>query len=172
MFYRVRQFWYALHTKSLTETDLAPARSVLTEPQMALFTRLQTSEQAHSLRVLQTLQNQGEKHPDLLVAALLHDVGKICHPLRIWERVIIVLGKQFFPHRMKQWGGAQSNSWKRPFVVASEHPLWGAELAQDAGTSPLAILLIREHQNDHPLERSNLTEIRLLSILQAADHQN
>jgi hypothetical protein len=172
MFYRVRQFWHALHTKSLTETDLAPARSVLTEPQMVLFTRLQTSEQAHSLRVLQTLQNQGENHPDLLVAALLHDVGKICYPLRIWERVIIVLGNQFFPNRMKQWGGAQSNRWTRPFVVASEHPLWGAELAQEAGTSHLAVVLIREHQNDHPQEHSNSVETRLLSTLQAADHQH
>jgi hypothetical protein len=172
MIYRVRQFWHALHSKPLTATDLAPARSVLTEPQMALFTRLQTSEQAHSLRVLQALRNQGENHPDMLVAALLHDVGKICHPLRIWEQVVIVFGKQFFPKRMKQWGCTQASGWKRTFVVASEHPLWGAALAQEAGTSPLAIYLIREHQNDLPLEHPDSEENSLLSTLQAADHQN
>jgi len=172
MFYRVRQFWHALHNKPLTPADLALARSVLSEPQMALFTRLQSSEQAHSLRVLQTLQDNGEKHPDLLVAALLHDVGKICHPLHVLERVVIVLGKQFFPNRMKQWGHAQPNGWKRPFVVASKHPVWGATLAQEAGTSSTATHLIREHQNDLPLEHSNSLEIRLLSTLQAADHQN
>jgi hypothetical protein len=139
---------------------------------MALFTRLQPSEQNHGLRVLQTLQNQGENHLDLLVAALLHDVGKTCYPLRIWERVVIVLGKQFFPNRMKQWGRAQTSSWKRPFVVASEHPSWGAELARKASASPLAVYLIREHQNDHPPEASNPLVKRLLSALQVADHQN
>jgi hypothetical protein len=172
MIYRVRQFLNALRTQPLSESDLAPARSVLTDQQMALFTRLQTSEQAHSLRVLQTLQNQGENHSDLLVAALLHDVGKICHPLRAWERVVIVLGKQYFPDQMQRWGGAQTRGWKRPFVVAVEHPRWGAELAHEAGASPLTVYLIREHQNKSPSKRSNPLENHLLSTLQAADSQN
>lgn len=172
MIYRVRQFINALRTQPLSESDLALAWSVLTDQQMALFTRLQTSEQAHSLRVLQTLQNQGENHPDLLVAALLHDVGKTCHPLRTWERVVIVLGKQYFPDQMQRLGGAQARGWKRPFVVAAEHPRWGAELAHKTGASPLAVYLIREHQNKSPSKRSNPLENRLLSTLQAADSQN
>jgi len=172
MIYRVQQFWHALYTQPLTESDLAPARSVLTEEQMALFIRLQTSEQAHSLRVLQTLLNQEKDHPDLLVAALLHDIGKIYHSLCIWERVVVVLGKQFFPNLMQRWGGAQPRGWKRPFVVACEHPKWGAQLAQKAGTSPIAVILIREHQNQIHKEHSNVVENHLLAILQAADNRN
>lgn len=170
--YRVGQFWKVLSSHHLTENDLAPAAQVLTDQQMALFTCLQPSEQAHGLRVLQTLQNQGENHPELFTAALLHDIGKICHPLRIWERVMIVLGKQFFPKRMKKWGEADPKGWKRPFVVAAKHPLWGAELASAAGTQALALYLIREHQTDLEPGTSLLLEEDLISRLQGADDQN
>jgi hypothetical protein len=170
--YRSRQFWEALRTSPLTARDLEPARSVLTDQQLALFTRLQTSEQIHGLRVLQTLQDQGETHPDLLTAALLHDVGKIYHPLHLLERVVIVLVKQTFPDRMKEWGGAQPKGWKRPFAVASQHPAWGADLAQAAGTSPLAVYLIREHQNERSSVATDVVENRLLSALQGADNRN
>jgi hypothetical protein len=170
--YRGRQFWEALRSPPLTAWDLESARSVLADQQLALFTRLQPSEQRHGLRVLQTLQDQGETHPDLLTAALLHDVGKIYHPLHLLERVVIVLVKQTFPDRMKLWGDAQPKGWKRPFAVANQHPSWGADLAQAAGTSPLAVYLIREHQNELSSVAPDLLENRLLSALQDADNQN
>jgi putative nucleotidyltransferase with HDIG domain len=139
---------------------------------MTLFNRLHPSEQNHSLRVLQTLKDQGETHPDLLTAALLHDIGKISHPLHLWERVVIVLAKQFFPGRMDRWGWGQPRGWKRPFVVALKHPQWGSELAHKAGSDPLAVHLIREHQNDLSKESPNSLKKQLLSSLQAADNQN
>jgi hypothetical protein len=170
--YRVRQFWDALRRKPLTTEELAPTLSVLTEKQMALFTRLQPSEQTHALRVLRTLLEKGETHPDLMTAALLHDIGKSCHPLRLWERVVIVLGKKLFPERLQSWGRGEPRGWARPFVVASEHPLWGAELSQKAGTSPLVVHLIRAHQNELPPKEFSTLENQLLSLLQEADRQN
>jgi len=172
LFYRVRQFWNALHTTLLDESELMPIQEVLSDQQMELFTRMQPSEQTHGLRVLQTLQNHGENHPDLLVAALLHDVGKINHPLHIWERVIIVFGVRLFPDRVKRWGSGQPKGWKRPFVVASEHPEWGADLAQMVGAGPLAVHLIRKHQDMVPPNAPNTLENNLLAILQGADNQN
>jgi hypothetical protein len=86
--------------------------------------------------------------------------------------VLIVLGKRFFPNRMRGWGKGQVRGWKRPFVIASEHACWGAELAQGAGASPLAVYLIREHQSRIPQERSSKLENRYLSLLQNADGQN
>ncbi|MBU0511191.1 MAG: HD domain-containing protein [Chloroflexi bacterium] len=170
--YRVRQFWIALGATRLNTSDLEPARAMLTTKQMALFTRLQASEQIHGLRVLQMLRAQGESHPDLMAAALLHDVGKCRLPLRLWERVLIVLGRRFFPERVKRWGNGTPRGWRRPFVVAEWHPRWGAEMAREAGTSPLVVYLIREHQTDLPAEALDSLEGHLLSLLQKADNQN
>jgi len=169
--YRVQQFWDALTRKPLTQADLAPARLVLTDQQMALFTRLQASEQSHGLQVLKFLQDQGETHPDLLTAALLHDVGKSHHPLHLFERVVIVLGQKFFPVRAKSWGQGEPKGWRRSFVIATQHPLWGATETERIGTSSLAVHLIREHQSEIQADHNSL-ENRLLSLLKTADSQN
>ena len=162
--YRTRQFLQALETsnkgvgRSRTRGQtrsqtrgLNPlfeeARAILPPSQFTLFNRLQTSEQTHSLRVLQALQAQGENQPDLLAAALLHDVGKTRFPLRLWERVLIVLVQGLSPGYIKLINFIRSfDSTKKTFLVAENHPAWGAELAESAGASPLTLALIGRHQ--------------------------
>ena len=170
--YRARQFWLAWRTPSLKNHDLAPARKVLTAEQMQLFSRLQPSEQVHALRVLHTVQQHGESDPDLNTAALLHDIGKARAPLRLWERVLIVLGRGLFPKRARIWGVGQCRGWRRPFVVAEQHPIWGSQMAADVGATPLAASLILRHQSAEQSEPVSPREDHLLNILQVADHQN
>lgn len=170
--YRVGQFWAVVNTHTLSQEAILPARQVLNEAQMALFLRLQPSEQAHALRVLQTLQKQGETHPDLLTAALLHDIGKIQVPLRVWERVLIVLIKRLAPKMANTWGNSKPGGWKRAFVVARQHPAWGAALAAQAGTTEFAIRLIQNHQEHLSKGDFDPIERRLLTLLQEADNQN
>ncbi len=169
--YRAGQFWSALFTRPRT-AELDTVRQLLTPRQFALFERMQPSEQAHAIGVMRNILARPERaHPDLLVAALLHDVGKARYPLRLWERVIIVLGRAVLPRRAQAWGRRQPRGWVRPFVVAARHPAWGAEMAAEAGVSPLARSLIRRHQ-DRVDRASNSLEDRLLAILQAADDEN
>lgn len=164
--YRVRQFWSALFA-SPKEADLDLARQTLSDKQMALFARMQPGEQAHSLKVfkkLHVLSRQGSalagiaesQVRELFVAALLHDVGKTVAPLRLWERVLIVLVNAVWPEKVREWGtGFAPKGWRRPFVIAVQHPAWGVELAETAGTSSLALNLIRRHQDPLPeLSRS------------------
>jgi hypothetical protein len=105
---------------------------------------------------------------------LLHDVGKSRYPVRIWERILIVLSKAFLPGKVKRWGeGAAEGGglgWRRAFVVAQQHPAWGAQMAAEAGASPLTSTLIRRHQDPRSNSSEGL-EDRLLQILQAADHE-
>jgi len=170
IYYRARQFGLALGARTLSEADLAQVQAILTPQQMTLFSYLHPSEQAHSLRVVTTLQNEGAIHLDLLAAALLHDIGKIRYPLRLWQRVFIVLAKALWPVRTQVWGQNQPRGWQTPFVVAAQHPTWGADLAIKAGASLLTGNLIRKHQDSIPLEEN--LENRLLAALQKADQQH
>ena len=170
MAYRARQFFLALRAVPAPE-EVAQARTILTPTQMALFSRLQASEQAHALAVARRLVAQGETDPALLTAALLHDVGKSCFPLRVWERVWIVLGKVLFPALSKSWGNDSPTGWRRPFVVAAQHPMWGAKMVAQTEASPQVIELIRRHQDRLPSKPASPVE-RLLGKLQEADNEN
>lgn len=151
IFYRTRQFWHGLWLTP-TASQMGRARSILNPAEFDLFNRLQPGEQSHSLTVLNKLLAAGENNPDLLVAALLHDVGKILYPLKLWERAWIVVGQAFFPRLSKEWASGHPGNleglsfWKRAFVVAEQHPQWGAELATQANSSLLVVNLIRRHQ--------------------------
>jgi exopolyphosphatase/pppGpp-phosphohydrolase len=171
--YRVRQFYLALRADA-DPRDLEQARSVLTPAQMALFTGMQSNERAHAMSVYRQLMVQGETSSDLLAAALLHDVGKSLSPLRLWERVLIVLARAVFPAQSRRWGNlpaAGLRGWRRAFVVAEQHPAWGAALAAEASASPRLVALIRLHQ-ELPSTDADPETRRLLSKLQAVDDNN
>lgn len=168
--YRTRQFWNAL---------LSPRRRVetraisppLASAQVTLFRRMQLSEQTHAYRVFQRLKAAGHTDADLLVAALLHDVGKTLHPLSIFERVAIVLGKRLFPRAVRGQGGGMPGWLRRPMQVAENHAAWGADLATQAGASPRTVELVRRHQ-DSPPPGADFHADPLLAALQAADDES
>jgi hypothetical protein len=163
--YRSRQFWNALPIPR-QRVDIGALTPHLSDSQIILFRRLQPSEQAHALRMLERLKDAGHANPDLLAAALLHDVGKVLYPLSLSDRVVVVLGKRFFRKKAKHWSLETLTRFRRPFIVAAHHPAWGADLAQQAGASPRTVDLIRRHQ-DPPA-----ADDHLLIALQAADDEN
>ena len=171
--YRTRQFWQALKSPPALE-DFELIQSILTPPQLGLFRQMQAREQAHSLRVLRALLEQGEAQGDLFVAALLHDVGKSRFRLKLWERIAIVLVKAVCPGCAERWGTGHPAGWRRAFVVSARHPDWGAQMAVDAGASPLTAALIRRHQEVWPgaAGGSESLEDRLLSTLVAVDDES
>jgi hypothetical protein len=166
--YRVRQFWQTL-THRLGPDELAEVGGALKPPLFELFCRMSPAEQYHAYAVRRTLIAQGRADPDLLTAALLHDVGKSKMPLAVWERVVIVLGFRWFKRWAMVWGRPTGTPsfWTRPFVVALHHPAWGADMVEAAGGSPLTVALIRHHQSKSPE-----LELEWLPLLQTADNAN
>ncbi|GAB4497014.1 MAG: hypothetical protein OHK0052_07890 [Anaerolineales bacterium] len=166
--YRLMQFWHALR-QTPSAQDLEEVRALLAPPQAELFLKMQPAEQTHALRVLRFLQQQGQQHPNLLCAALLHDVGKILYPLALWQRVWIVLAQTFLPSRAHQWAQNPRNAWQKALQVAEKHPEWGAHLAAESGCESLTIQLILRHQ-EYPYQSPNTLEDWLLTSLQVADN--
>jgi hypothetical protein len=171
IFYRVRQFRQAVSAPALTEMELAEIRAILAENEFSLFLRFDRGEQWHSYRVMCTLREAGYTQPELGQAALLHDVGKTRSPLSVWDRSLVVLLEKVLPEKTAVWGKQSAQGWKRPFVVKAQHPEWGAQMAEAAGSSALVVNLIRRHQ-DALAEMDTSEEDKLLRLLQWADDQN
>ncbi len=160
--YRVAQFFVTLWTSWRT-VDLAYVERHLEPSLLALFCRMPRAEQHHGIAVCRTLEMQGYADPDLLAAGLLHDVGKIVAPPRLWERVVVVLGEHFLPQHAACWRSGEPRGLRRGFVVRYNHPAWGAALAEQAGASPRTADLIRRH---HDPARADAE----MAALQAADN--
>ena len=165
--YRAQQFFQAL-SDSATPEELADVQSFLSPSLYLIFSQLLPSEQAHAIRVYQRVRTEGHTDPDLLAAALLHDVGKARVPLRPWERALYVLGKAALPGLADRWGDREPKGLLRGFVVKEQHPAWGAEMAASAGASARLLRLIARHQEE---DFSDLPEDEqaIMAILQAAD---
>ncbi len=171
LFYRVRQFKQAVAAPALNETELAEIQAILSDAEFELFFRFDRGEQWHSYQVMRTLREAGHDEPELLQAALLHDVGKTRSPLTVWNRSLIVVVKKVLPGKTAVWGKNNTDGWQRPFVVKAQHPEWGAQMAEAAGSSALVVALIRRHQDDLP-ETDGVEEDKLLRLLQWADDQH
>lgn len=143
-------------------------KKVLSPALFELFGQMLPFEQAHAVRVFDRLTAKGFSNPDLLAAALLHDVGKVRYPLKPWERAAGVLAKKFFPDRVGQWGLGEPRGWKAGVVVAEQHARWGAEMAEAAGASDRVVRLIAHHQDQTAAQLSDQEKV-LLTALQAED---
>lgn len=168
--YRLRQLVANLTAGPPAGDARREIAELLTEREQVLFNDYTYADQAHAIRVLHRLRDAGYNHPDLLVAALLHDIGKIRCPLSVWDRTVIVVGSSLFPQKAAEWGDGSLDSRRRPFVARAQHPQWGAELAAAAGSRPAVIDLIRRHQDKH--DSVDNENNRLLAQLQWADDQS
>ncbi|MBC7871546.1 MAG: HD domain-containing protein [Chitinophagaceae bacterium] len=178
--YRVRQGLRALLAFT-RRVDHTLAAAHLNPPQMMLFRQMRRSEQLHSLNVLRdvlTLQSSAGdaisamNFSDIAVAALLHDVGKTCYPLAIWQKTLVVLVRAFAHPLYNRWSkGDPANIWQRAFVVAEQHPEWGAALVSSTGLSDRALWLIAHHADDATQWQDD-SYVHLLKRLQQADDAN
>ncbi|HZD11400.1 MAG TPA: HD domain-containing protein [Candidatus Binatia bacterium] len=169
--YRLRQFWQLLAAQPLPADAWFEIEATLNAGELDLFRRLAPADRAHSFRVLHTLQEAGDTDPQLLAAALLHDVGK-CHlPPTLWDRVAGAIGEHLLPTKARAWGLGSPSRWRRPFVIREQHAAWGAEMARLAGSHPVTVRLIRHHQDPLPAVSDAQTR-DLLQRLQWADGQS
>ena len=170
--YRVRQFFGALAAR-VDEYSEQELLRLLTPAQRDLFQQMAPNDQRHSIKVCVTLRQAGADDVDLLVAALLHDVGKTAGPIWLWQRTLIVLLERWAPgllHWLARGSYSSTPWWRRGFVINRLHPERGAQWATEAGCSPTTVALVRRHQE--PLKSIENDQDRLLAALQWADGVN
>jgi putative nucleotidyltransferase with HDIG domain len=164
--YRASQFVQALLAQPAAD-DVRLAAEHLPPTLIPLFERLSRAEQSHAIALLHALLQQGRTDPDLLAAGLLHDVGKTRAPLRLMDRVLVVLAQSLAPSVIRSSNGGDARGWRRPFIIAARHAEWGAELLQQHGASPRLVDLVRRHHASPPSADGQVDP--LLDALQSAD---
>ncbi|RQW78910.1 MAG: HD domain-containing protein [Geobacter sp.] len=149
--YRVRQLAIAVVAtiRPLAADERAEARAWLPESAWPLFDAMPRNDQHHSLKVMRSLRAGGHHDAALMQAALLHDLAKSTGGVTLFHRVGVVLLKALQPNwaaRMAQAQAPTRGKLHYPFWVLASHPHLGAEMAAAAGCDPLAVTLIRRHQ--------------------------
>lgn len=155
--YRLKQVYQQLGFVSpLTRGDYGEVERWLPAAALPLFQTMSPADQQHCLRVCRGLRARGCSEQDMLVAALLHDVGKAQGRVPFWTRPAIVIGKRLVPSllqralldpdKIEQY---QGYSWRRGLSYAWHHAEVGARLAAAVGLSERAVLYIQTHHQSH-----------------------
>ncbi len=184
--YRLHQFQRAiaatLHSQRPSVDEQALLSELLPPAARALFDSQPVDAQRHSLRVLHDLREAGHnapalRVPDLWVAALLHDVGKMVAqeagvPITLWLRGPLVVLERMVPGRLNDWASdCPADGWRYALHVHLHHPTIGAAWAKAASCTPLACWLIAHHQDDPPAN-APVHQRELLAALRQADNRN
>ena len=167
--YRARQFFRALFARASAE-ELRAVAQVLPAESFALFRAMPAQDQRHAVDVYEALRQAGHTNQHLLVAALLHDVGKSAGRLPPWQRAMFVLMSRFTPRLTVLLSQGEPRGWRRLFTTYARHSEVGARWARDAGCSPLTVALIRRHEES--LGEHETEEDRLVALLQEADNSH
>ena len=141
--YRSRQFFRSVGA-SISEEDRAEVAGRLDADQQRLFSTMTARDQRHSLDVLRALQQQGQRDPELLAAALLHDVGK--GPIRLWHRVAYVLLHAASPGLLRRLASDEGAAWRQALAACADHANRGAALVKAAGGSDGLVGLVLHHE--------------------------
>lgn len=132
--------------------DRALAAAMLPPAQLAAFAQLASTDQRHAARVLRALLAQGERDADLLVAALLHDLGKVdpcgIGRVRLPHRVSKVLLRRSSPALWRRVSSRPGRGPLHGYYLLHHHPALGAAWALRLGVAPHACALIAAHQGD------------------------
>jgi hypothetical protein len=147
--YRIGQFGRGL-LPWVPARDRALAAAALTGRQLAAFRAMAPRDQRHAARVARLLIAEGARDADLIVAGLLHDLGKV-DPRGVGRVLVVHRVAKVVLGRLSPGAWAWSSAAARPGLLRGcyllqQHPALGAAWAAELGVSARACALIAAHQ--------------------------
>jgi len=171
LFYRLKQFWFALSSK-MSEEDRLFAYQHLNIKEAALFFSLPEFEQKHGVVVAKKMliTVKGAKNMKLRKLArlgLLHDIGKSAARLSIFDKSILVVFHKILSPLYDLMAGLGKNERSlgilRKFYVHKHHGEIGAEILLKIAEEKDIVEEIRSH--DYPYDSHDI----YMKILDRAD---
>ena len=162
-FYRIKQFYWSI-TSKISERDLEYVKNNLWEKQYQLFLKLSKQEQYHSMKVAKDVEKECEQQKidskELIMVALLHDIGKIYKRLNVFSKSIMVISNKITQ------GKIRNIKCSKNIEVYFNHGNIGYELLKNSDISKRSLYLIKNHHND------SITDDMELNILRKCDSNN
>lgn len=140
----VRRFFRGFRG-TLTPGERQTVEALLRPEELRCFHALQGREQRHTLDVLSHLTTHGSPSDDLLVAALLHNVGK--GRVYLHERVAYTLLSMFTPGLLARLAAPDGRGFRRAMAAQRDHPAMGAEALAAVGVRPRVVELVGGHHD-------------------------
>jgi hypothetical protein len=169
------RFFGALSPAGPSPEDEAWALGSLLDGEQRLWRRMSGPDQRHAVSVARDtvrLLGPEEPPPEVVAAALLHDVGKVESSLGTFARVGVTLAALAAGRaRLLRWAGSSPSPPGRPSRRARvgmylTHDNLGAQLLEQAGSRALTISWAKEHH----LQPARWTvDARVGTALKAAD---
>jgi len=162
-----RRFFGSLWPSGPPAPEGAWAESQMSDREVQLWRRMSGPDRRHAVGVAREVERVlgDEATRPILVAALLHDVGKIESGLGTFGRVVATLaGKAAGREMAREW--QRGKGFTRRTGLYLRHDALGADLLTMAGSDPLVIAWAGQHHRD----RSDWTvDQPTADVLKAAD---
>jgi len=153
--YRIAQLGRALRT-AVTPEDARAIGALLSAAELQLFLAMRPRDRRHAVETMRLARRAASEagavpSNDLLVAALMHDVGK--GTLRVEDRVLYVILRAVslrLVDRLAREPGAlavSSAHWRQALWRLRHHAALGAALLHAAGSHPRVIELTAIHHD-------------------------
>lgn len=167
--YRVGQFLRGFRT-AVTPEEARVIADLLSPAELQLFLAMRPRDRRHAVETMRNAAALAADHgatpsEELLVAALLHDVGK--GQLRVEDRVIYVMLRAISLDLVDRLAGADGARWRLALWQLRHHASVGAAKLEAIGSAPRVVELTAVHHGD-PEPGADLELAWLLAADEAA----
>lgn len=140
MIKRIRQFLLCIFS-SLGSQDLEYIDKKLDNNIKYIFLKLSKYEKKHSILVARAVEKQFKNDPDLVKAALLHDIGKTKYHINIIQKSLLVLFDLLTKGKLKKITENKSIN------IFYNHGQMGYDILKDSGYNERILFIVKNHHN-------------------------